>query len=187
MKVFEFVKSNYYMIILHLVVIMLAGEVYILSARMKELKAEYAGATIQIKEGDLMNLHDLLKYGSNEPPDTTQRMNVFVFTTTCPFCKQNIPQWNSIDSIGKLQASFQSIGICMDPDGNIESFKEKYKPTFPIYLPKNLMNFQKANHLGAVPQTIIREKGGKVLKVLPGPIKTKEIPGIVSAISENNQ
>ncbi len=84
MDLLKYIKTNYYSIFLHVVVVILAIEVSILSMKVKHLNEEYAGVTVQIKTGDSFSFYGLHGYNGAVFPDTSNKTAVFIFTTTCP-------------------------------------------------------------------------------------------------------
>jgi hypothetical protein len=179
------IKANYYSIILHIVVVILATEVYVLSMKVKHLNEEYAGVTDQIKTGDSFSFYGLHSYNGAVFPDTTNETAIFLFTTTCPYCKMNVPRWNRLDSIGKSTDGVRAIGICIDTEADMGKYISTYKPTYPIFLPNDTRKFQKTNKIGSVPKTILRNSGGQVIMLYKSDLTKDDMVEMVNAISTN--
>jgi len=176
-----------YSVFLHLVVILLAVEVYILALQNKELKRELSAAGSQpelLKEGDIVpsfwattidGRPEEISY--NEP----RKLHLLlVFNTTCPACKENLPNWIEISR--KLDSkSCALIGISLHKPKTTQKYVLEKGVPFTVLVPRDSM-FIKNYKSNAIPQTVLIESGGKVRKVWNGVLSSenkKEIANFV--------
>ncbi len=178
----EQIKKNLYSIVLHVVVLVLSLQVYLLS---EKLKLYTTSNEEMSKVGDVFYFNELEQIRNDINYDTTKQTIVFLFTTKCPFCKTNIPIWNSIDSINRKYNGYQSIGICLDADENIDSFINEYNPKFPMTTPNDPSYYKDINKIRGIPVTLIRNEKNVISKLWVGSLTEKDIAEITNIISAN--
>jgi len=88
--------KNLYSIFLHIVVVILAVEVVILARQNGDLKGRVAYDSWTIGVGDHLETDNMLPLDSTQVLPTKWYRLVFVFTTTCTFCKLNLDRWEEI-------------------------------------------------------------------------------------------
>jgi hypothetical protein len=176
----EKIKTNLYSIVLHIIVLVLSLQVYLLS---EKLKLYTTSNEEMAKVGDVFYFSELKHIRNEINYDTTKQTIVFVFTTKCPFCKTNIPIWNSIDSICRINNEYQSIGICLDADENIDSFINEYHPMFSMTTPDDPSYYKDINKIRGVPVTLIRDEKYVISKLWVGSLTEKDIAEITNIIS----
>lgn len=176
-----------YSVFLHLVVVALAVEVYILASQNKELKKEISAAGRQ---------PELLKEGDAVPPfwattvdgksqeisyNESGRLHLlFVFNTTCPACKENLPNWNEISQKRNNRAC-AVVGVSFHSLELTKKYVLEKGVKFEVLVPRDSV-FVKNYKPNAIPQTLLIERGGKVRKVWTGilsPENKKEIANFV--------
>src|SRR3989338_8843577 len=99
---------------LHVAIIVLAFEVYVLAKQNREFRTMIEEPSREdLKEGDDFYLGELDPINAGSELDTSKDSQlVFVMTTTCPYCEQNVPTWNNFADT--LKDSFSIIGISLD-------------------------------------------------------------------------
>lgn len=85
---------------------------------------------------------------------------LYVFTTTCPWCKRNIPNIKRLfDAKG---SEYRFVGISLDAKG-LDSYVAQHKLPFPVYTHLSTKT-QDAYRLGGVPQTLVISEQGTVIQ-----------------------
>jgi len=86
----HFTSKNLYVGFLHLAVVVLAIEVYILAEQNREFKNPSEPANRErLTEGDSLSLATLLPIEIGSPSiSDSRRAVVFIMTTRCPFCRE---------------------------------------------------------------------------------------------------
>jgi cytochrome oxidase Cu insertion factor (SCO1/SenC/PrrC family) len=178
--------KNLYSIVLHLLVVVLAVEVYILMRQNRELKEGRASTPQEtIKEGDYLSLSDLTPVTNGSHLDTVSRKQlIFVFTTRCPSCKETLPMWKSLADTAIQRKSFAVFGICLDPLVDTKTYVSENQLRFPVFIPVNKESFSKNNRVQGVPQTILRDRTGFVEKAQRGRLSVDMYNEILHAISD---
>lgn len=182
---FNLTAKSFYQFFLHLALIVLAIEVIILNSENHQLKKNSNPKAEQVKAGDLFSITTLEELENKNKPDTTSRQLIFVFTTTCPFCKLNMQQWREISSFADKN-NVAVLGVSLDSKESTTKYLEENKLPFPVYIPKDSPQFKKVNKVFTVPQTIVLSSKSRVDKVWTGLLSDKtalEVKGYLASIS----
>lgn len=103
-----------------------------------------------------------------ELPDTAARQLVFVFTTTCPFCKATLPVWAALaDSARRLRRPVSVLGLSLDSLANTGRYAAEYGLTYPVATFPDWKTAQ-LFRARAVPQTLVLDHYGQVVFVHTG-------------------
>ncbi len=165
-------RPSAYTVFIHLVVISLGIEVYLLAMQNNHLKANTGNAQLLsiLKPGDIihpisamtMDGHDtLVSY-----EDSSRDYLLFVFSTKCHFCRENLPNWTTINrEINGPRVSV--LGISIQGLEETKSFVESNRLSFPVIVPSD-KSFSQQYKISSVPQTILVHVGGVVNKVWDG-------------------
>lgn len=100
-----------------------------------------------------------------EPPAGTREF-LFVYDTTCGFCRANLPPWNEIANEA-AQRGAAAYGLSLDD----ASAAVKYSADHGLRFPTLLLEGERARALlraQAVPQTLVVDPNGRVLLARPG-------------------
>jgi peroxiredoxin len=99
-----------------------------------------------------------------ELADTMARQIVYVFTTTCPYCRATLPIWGLVfDSLARLPSSnVQVVAMSLDSTNATSAYAAKHQLRYPIALFPDWKSprFFRAH---AVPQTLVLSHFGVVL------------------------
>ena len=176
-----------YSAFLHLAVVMLAIQVVILSNQNRRMKEAAGGSAPDgLKIGDTLVLQGVSPVNSRLILDTTSaRQLVFIFTTSCPFCKQTVPMWNKLAA--RLQRSIPIIAISLDSRDSTIEYVKGNNLSFAVAFPLDAGRFKKLNKIVGVPMTLVRENSGKVLRLWKGKLdslKALEVERSTSAGGE---
>lgn len=172
-----------YSIFLHIALVVLAIEVAFLSWQNRKLQQMPSRAVELIKKGDQFfsdNLEVLQKNNALEitgPPQI-----VFLFTTTCPFCKQSLELWDQIIEEAK-ERNILTLGISLDSRLNTMAFAKANHLNFSIFCTTNDKEFKKKNKITGVPITLVLNRTGQVENVWYGLLSAAEVSEVVSTIS----
>ena len=186
----QLISKKAYYIVLHIAVIVLAIQVVVLSSQNKKLKQPRAPSIAeQLQVGDTLVLHRLELVQDGSKLDTTSRRQmIFIFTTTCPFCKEVVATWNHLAATAR--SSFSVFAISLDPKDQTLVYIKENKISYPVLVTIDPKVFKKMNKTHTVPQTIITGRTGKVQKVWTGKLNEghlKEVAAVISSsrMSEN--
>lgn len=116
-----------------------------------------------------------------DPSAENKKKLFLVFTTWCGACLQNMPQWNELLK-GVSQKHVQVIGICPDPLYKIKEYRSTVNLSFPVYSIANDSSVMKKYKMLSVPQTILIDSSGLVVKVWPGVLENDASEEIKKAI-----
>lgn len=114
-----------------------------------------------------------------ELPDSAGRQLLFVFTTTCPFCRATLPVWAALtDSIASSHgAGVEVIGIALDSASAAASYAAEHQLPFPVltFPDRKTAQLYRAR---AVPQTVVLNQWGEVLFAHKGAALARACPGL---------
>jgi peroxiredoxin len=179
---------NIYTISLHIVIVLLGIEVFILAEQNQQLKIEQA-------QGKGEN-PDLLKFGDAVPGLSTIRLDggretisyddssrlhlLFIFNTTCPACEKNLLSWIEMsEQINPEKCEI--LAISLHDMTSTRKYVSQKSIKFKVNVFEN-EDFLKRYKLNAVPQTLLIERGGIVKGVWVGPLSgvdKGEIRGLI--------
>jgi peroxiredoxin len=95
-------------------------------------------------------------------PDRTERQVLFLFTTTCPYCRATLPTWRTLaDSLRRTASRIQVLGVSLDSARVTREYRAAHQLDFPVGLlasPKYVALYKAL----AVPQTIVLDADGRV-------------------------
>jgi thiol-disulfide isomerase/thioredoxin len=150
---------------LSLVLIVLARRVNQLSeaysALQKRSSEPYRGYVVPTVRAETLS-GDTLVVG--ETKDSNSVQVVYVFTTTCPYCRATLPMWDAVsDSTQRLYGSrVEVVGMSLDSTRMTAEYAESNRLAYPVgFFP----DWKAARHYRArmVPQTLVLSRIGQVL------------------------
>lgn len=98
-----------------------------------------------------------------ELSDTVSRQLVFVFTTTCPFCKATLPIWAGLaDSSQRLGRPVRIVALSLDSVAETSRYAAEHSLRYPVatFPTWKLAQLFRAR---AVPQTLVLDHDGQVI------------------------
>jgi peroxiredoxin len=108
-------------------------------------------------------------------PDRTERQVLFLFTTTCPYCRAALPTWRTLaDSLRRTASRIQVLGVSLDSAGATRDYRAAHQLDFPVGLlasPKYVALYKAM----AVPQTVVLDADGRVRYATIGTLGTRAI------------
>lgn len=178
-------KRSLYEIFLHIAVVVLAAQVLILAKQNRELKS--GGEKIAaLKRGDYLSLANLEPLQTEPAIDSTARQLLFVFTTTCPFCKENLSQWAHIaEQVKGKNISIQ--GLSIDAKDKTMQYAKEHGLNFPIYCARDIKTFRTQNKISGVPTTVVRSGAGRVEQAWAGLLSDDNVLEVIHAASGSLQ
>jgi peroxiredoxin len=179
-------KKNLYIIFLHMAVVGLAAEVFVLSAQNKKLKGSGNLSVFEaLKVGDPFHLPALKAVQGNAVIHNEGRKLVFLFTTTCPWCKENIQNWKIIHEVARTK-NIEILGISLDDQEKSASYSTLNRLTYPVFTTDNREDFKKENQISIIPLTVLISPLGKVEGTWIGLLEGNHMQEIVNTISKTN-
>jgi peroxiredoxin len=93
---------------------------------------------------------------------------LFIFTTTCPYCSQNIPNWKKIYE--QKRNDYDITGIGADELNKVKLYAKENDLTYTVFVPLD-KEFRKKYKISGVPQTIIIDTTAIIKKFWLGKIE----------------
>lgn len=177
-------RKRLYNIFLHFALVALATEVIVLVKQNRLLKQSVVSAPELIKSNDYFYLNDLeALQASSEPDIGVAPKLIFIFTTTCQFCKENIDFWNQI--VAQIEDhNISIIGISLDSKLKTSAYLKEHSMKFPVFCTTDRKEFSKKNKILGVPMTLILDDTEQVKNVWTGLLSSEKIMEIVQVASE---
>jgi thiol-disulfide isomerase/thioredoxin len=98
-----------------------------------------------------------------ELADTAARQLVFVFTTTCPYCRATLPVWAALaDSARVARPPAEVVGLGLDSLPRVRDYAAEHALTYPVATFPDWKTAQLAR-ARAVPQTLVLNHWGEVV------------------------
>lgn len=107
---------------------------------------------------------------------------VVILTTTCPFCRVNVPIWNELHSALGGQVRF--VALSLDDPERTKRFAETSRAEFPMLVVEDARSFVTGLGLQAVPQTFALDSEGVIRQVWGGGLSEDHVAGILRSIGE---
>ena len=103
-----------------------------------------------------------------------QKYLLFVFSTTCPHCENNLPVWNHLASLAENKPGLNIVGISSERPEVLISFLHDKKPNFKIYSSAVDSSFSIKYGINGVPETMLIAGDGTVIKTWIGELQVKQ-------------
>jgi peroxiredoxin len=181
----KFDGKTLYAIALHIIILVLCVELYILIDQNKGLKErENFYLAGRLKEGDSFSVDSLDAATATRgyPVEDKGRQLIFVFSTKCRFCMANMKAWQYVASKAK-ERNLTVYAVSMDSLAMTRSYiAQNGFVNYDVYVPIDIARFARKNRIGGVPITVIRSRFGNVESFWQGTLERKQITEIVSKI-----
>lgn len=177
-------KINWYMVILHVFLVILAVQVLYLAKQNRDLQALMRPASMPGLEAG----EEVAAVPVQEVDGTPQTLSfagsdketlLFVFNTTCPACKQNQTNWKELYQ--SVHDRYNVVGVSLHPQQQTQAYIEEHGLPFRVVLPENIENFAGAFKIQAIPQTIHIDRQGKVREVKVGALNQDSVAQLAQA------
>jgi hypothetical protein len=167
-------KIGGYQIFLHLVLIGLASLVVLLGTQNRALRASrnptppagpVAGDLLRpIDAKDLEGRAVQIPFGGSN-----RETMLFVWTTTCPACKANLPNWLAVKE--RFGERYNIVALSLDSIDATKPYVEAHPLPFEVLVAADPAGFRSQYNIPGVPETIHADRDGRVrgawLGVLP--------------------
>ncbi len=171
-----------------------SGLVVVLSRRCRELSADYqrlrVHATLPHAGTMVPTFRTATLQGRpvviGELADSTARQVLFVFNTTCPFCRATVPVWQRMaDSLGRL-GDVHVLAIFLDPLDSTEHYVATHAVRYQVvtFPQRKLKRLYRAV---AVPQTVVLDWKGTVLYAKTGVLDSVTLDSVYAAVTNRSQ
>ncbi len=107
---------------------------------------------------------------------------IVVLTTTCPFCRTNVPIWNSIHRSVSGQLRF--IALSLDDLDRTQRFIETSRAEFPLLVVEDARSFIADLGMHSVPQTLALDAEGVIQQVWGGGLSEEHVAVISQSMGE---
>ena len=154
----KYKNINWYQVFLHFILVCFSIIIVLLVVKINKMQAKPEFID-QLKEGETfepmeVQSLDQTKYKlafSNKDKPTM----LFIFTTSCPYCSQNIPNWKKIYE--QKRNDYDIIGIGADELNKVKDYAKENDLPYKVFVPLD-KEFRKKYKISGVPQTIIVDK-----------------------------
>lgn len=175
-----------YTIALHLIIVALGFELFVLAKQNEELKERREMFAVgSLKVGDAFIVRNLnpMSATTNTPSAIGSRQVVFVFSTTCRYCKANIEMWQIIALEGKKH-NVAVFAVSVDSLSKTARYVEDNPGiAYDVFVPSDIREFAKENRVSGVPITILRSPLGIVENYWLGALSAKQLGEILAKVS----
>jgi len=168
--------KNLYQVFIHIAVIVLAAEVFILATQNDKLKNPARPESM--KAGEYFSFSQLKSLDGTELATSTRRRVVFVFNAKCPFCVKSLPYWHKIDSVATAM-KINVVGIGLDSLSSIEAYAREHAFGFSVFVPTDIVKFKERNKITGVPHTVLVSGDGRVESLWSGMIDEKSYAEVI--------
>lgn len=177
-----------YFWLLHIVVLALAIDVVILARQNKELKEIHTPSAARlVAAGDTLSFNglNLIREGRDLNRGNSSPRLVYVFTTSCPWCRKNIQGWKrTANEFKKLGTDI--IGISLDDSVKTINYIHENELNYPVAVPSDPRVFQASNRFASVPITIVATSSGIVKQVWSGALSDAQFQEVVGSVLKAN-
>lgn len=177
-------RRNLYYTFLHLVVFGLAVEVLLLSRENAQVRNRIprAGAEI-LAEGDKFYFGELEAVFPGTHLDSSGSWQlVFLMSTQCVFCKENLPNWEKL--LSQFKNALPIVTISLDAKSSVKRYVNENEFHSAIFVPTDIELFKKKNKAFGVPKTFLRYADGTVLKVWNGKLSSAQLIEVDNLLSK---
>ncbi len=101
------------------------------------------------------------RFASNDKPTV-----LFLFSADCSSCNAQVDAW--LNLYHQFGDQFRFLGVGLDPATKVAEFAERSALPFPAVVPKDLRLFEQLNGIHAVPQTLLIDRTGTVIRHFAG-------------------
>jgi peroxiredoxin len=176
--------AKLYFIFLHIVIVIFGIEIVILAKQNREMKDHAQSPSMeQVKIGDRLSFDSLILHTEESYPFNNGKSKIlFLFSTTCPFCKENLGKWNNLYSTSK-NPNIDILGISLDSKERTEKLILDSSIVFPVLVSPQIKWFSQKNKITGVPITLLVNDSGMVLKLWNGTLEDRALKEVAMAIS----
>jgi peroxiredoxin len=182
----RFASKHLYVAFLHVAIVVLAMEVYVLAEQNRQFKnvSERAYRT-RLAEYDSLSFANLQPIDSGSQKISESRgAIVFIMTTRCPFCRRNIASWKTLSSVARSNG-LETIGISLDSIETTSIFVKQEGIDFAVWIPRHIAKYSEENKLVGVPITVLRDSTGIAQRVWNGLLADSVVGEIIHTITNN--
>jgi cytochrome oxidase Cu insertion factor (SCO1/SenC/PrrC family) len=118
-----------------------------------------------------------------ESADSSTRQILFVFNTTCPFCRRIIPAWEQIaDSLKAGRRKVHVLAISLDPADTTRRYMAEHALRYPVLrFPQSKLSL--LYRTAAIPQTVVLDWTGTVLYAKTGALDHASLDSVFAVIT----
>jgi peroxiredoxin len=175
-------------------ILLLTGEVILLIRENSELRTRLKSFS-DASSGQLVQPGDIITPFSYQLPSADSGIYtfdswapntlVFLFSTTCPFCEDNIPKWAWLDK-ENLRSDINILGICVDPPSAASTFIRENDVPYRVVSSYVDTSFQFRNRLVGVPITLLINSTGNISRIWPGLLDNGHLAEILTVLTDTN-
>lgn len=119
---------------------------------------------------DAISVDGALELTVGAMPDDDRQL-IFVFTTTCPYCRASLPAWQRIDSLLGPDTTIAVLGVSLDGPLETRAYVSEHALRFPVVtFPDG--RTRRVYRARTVPQVLVVGAGGRIAYVRRGSLDT---------------
>jgi len=107
---------------------------------------------------------------------------LLLLTTTCPFCRVNVPTWNEIHRALGDQVRF--VGLSLDDRERTRRFVETSRAEFSLFIVEDSRSLVLDLGLQSVPQTLALDAEGVIQGIWVGGLSEENVTSILQSLEE---
>jgi peroxiredoxin len=118
-----------------------------------------------------------------ETADSGESQILYVFNTSCPYCRAIIPIWEQIaDSLKRLKRPVQVLAISLDSADTTRRYVAEHALPYPV-LTFPQAKLKRLFRAGTVPQTVVLDSRGTVLYARTGTLDSVSLDSVYAAVT----
>ena len=179
---------------LAIALIVVSGLVLLLSRRLRDLSADYRELrrlTILPHAGTVVPTFRAVTLAGDsvtvgELTDSASRAVLYVFNTTCPYCRVMIPTWHQMaDSLARL-GRVRVLAISLHPADTTRRYAADHALRYPVLTFPEL-KLERLYRAVAVPQTVVLDWTGTVLYAKTGTLDSAALDSVYAAVADRSR
>ena len=155
---------NVYQILIHVMLVALAVTVVGLTQKNRDLRKPPAPEEAQLQQGAPLTAFSAFDLDGNSRlinfAQSDRDSLLFVFTTVCPACRENQPNWRMLYE--QVKGRYEIVGISLNDIEATLEYQEVHDLPFPVVVPEDIRGFTTAHKIDRVPLTLQADHEGKV-------------------------
>ena len=162
-----------YIILIHITLLVFVSQVVILSMKNRELRKKQTAAE-PLAIGDSFSFENVDPLSSDASLDFSKPQLLFIFSTTCKYCHENMSRWNRVAELAD-EKEISIVGISVHSFEKTKAYIQENRVDFPVYWVRDQRKFGKENKLRGVPTTILLNKNREIQEILLGVLSEDKV------------
>lgn len=170
-------RPSFYTVALHLALLALCAVTWSLAQDNRQLRAASTPQEPGPALGTQLTTIDILDANGESRPfslqDTAKDRLVFVFTTTCPFCKENQAAWKALQA--QAGSSIDVVGLSLSGRQDTLDYARDQALSYRVAVAADPQQVSAAWEIPGVPLTLRLDPEGRVVGRWLGPLNEEHL------------